>query len=565
MKRILKKYTTIPQHLYIERNADFQLKSIIEDMQRPGYVLVARQMGKTNLLVNAKRTMENETRLFVYVDLSNPYKDEQECFRSIINNIIEVNFDIFEQIYGKIQDIRAKNLPAHNEYLRSLVLILKHYLGDLIIILDEIDALKSAEYSDNIFAQIRSNYFSRTNFTELERLTYILSGVIEPTELIKDKNKSPFNIGDKIYLDDFTYEEHNTFIYKSKLSVSKEISEELFEWTNGNPRLTFDICSELESIILEGKEIDSEILSEVIRKKYLIAFDLAPIDHIRELVKENKFIRDAIKNIYSNKSDLLNSDIKSRLYLYGIINSKFSEKTVIKNKIIQEALNEDWIRSLDNEKTFFQALTKFSEGSYEEVVDILEHTIYKSHDDSEIEQSNYYLGLSYYNIGDFKNATKYLCFDFQKASLKSGALAYYGASLIKLEDGRGLEILEEVVLNETHDSPYHFALLNLGINTEDKEKALTLLFKLIDSTYKSNNSCDILDDLRALSYFYISNIYEFQNNIGKAIEMLDKSLEFTIIEDKPILLYYNLLLKSKEMNSTIEYKNILVNSIVDEK
>ena len=247
MERILKKYTTIPQHLYIERNADFQLRSIIEDMQRPGYVLVARQMGKTNLLVNAKRTMENETRLFVYVDLSNPYKDEQECFRSIINNIIEVNFEIFEQIYGKIQDIRAKNLPAHNEYLRSLVVILKHYVGDLIIILDEIDALKSAEYSDNIFAQIRSNYFSRTNFTELERLTYILSGVIEPTELIKDKNKSPFNIGDKIYLDDFTYEEHNTFIYKSKLSISKEISEELFEWTNGNPRLTFDICSELET------------------------------------------------------------------------------------------------------------------------------------------------------------------------------------------------------------------------------------------------------------------------------------------------------------------------------
>jgi hypothetical protein len=67
MEKILKKYTTIPPHLYVNRKADKQLKSIISDMQRPGYVLVARQMGKTNLLFNAKRTMENESRFFGYV------------------------------------------------------------------------------------------------------------------------------------------------------------------------------------------------------------------------------------------------------------------------------------------------------------------------------------------------------------------------------------------------------------------------------------------------------------------------------------------------------------------
>ena len=89
MGKILKKYTTIPMSLYVTREADKQLKQIIEDMQRPGYVLVARQMGKTNLLFHAKRTLENAERLFIYVDLSNPFSTDRECYRNIIDSITE--------------------------------------------------------------------------------------------------------------------------------------------------------------------------------------------------------------------------------------------------------------------------------------------------------------------------------------------------------------------------------------------------------------------------------------------------------------------------------------------
>ena len=49
----LKSYTIVPDNLYVERKADIQLHNIIEAMQRPGYVLVSRQMGKTNLLLNS--------------------------------------------------------------------------------------------------------------------------------------------------------------------------------------------------------------------------------------------------------------------------------------------------------------------------------------------------------------------------------------------------------------------------------------------------------------------------------------------------------------------------------
>ena len=51
MGKVLKPYTIIPTHLYVTRNADKQLRMLVDDMGRPGYVLVSRQMGKTNLLL----------------------------------------------------------------------------------------------------------------------------------------------------------------------------------------------------------------------------------------------------------------------------------------------------------------------------------------------------------------------------------------------------------------------------------------------------------------------------------------------------------------------------------
>ena len=65
----LKSYTIVPDSLYVERKADVQLHNIVEAMQRPGYVLVSRQMGKTNLLLRTKRRWENDRDLYVYIDM----------------------------------------------------------------------------------------------------------------------------------------------------------------------------------------------------------------------------------------------------------------------------------------------------------------------------------------------------------------------------------------------------------------------------------------------------------------------------------------------------------------
>lgn len=562
MEKVLKKYTTIPQHLYVNRNADIELKRIIEEMQRPGYVLVARQMGKTNLLFNAKRTLENKNRLFAYVDLSNLYKNERDCYRNIINNVIEPNLDIFEVIEKDIELIREKELPPHNEYHRSLVAILNFFKGDLVIILDEIDALKSVDYSDNIFAQIRSNYFSRTSYPVLERLTYALSGVIEPTELIKDRNKSPFNIGDKIYLDDFTKDEHDIFIAKSKLLISEKISNEIFNWANGNPRLTFDICAEVENYLIENGEINTESLNIIIEKKYLLSFDIAPIDHIRELAKTNKDIRKAILNIHKNKSSEISDDIKKKLYLYGIINSKFNEETIIKNKIIKLSLNEDWIKSLDKENNYISGLAKFGEKDYQEAIDYLSIALENTKNPSEIDGCNYFIALSSLKLSDYEKAITHFSSEFKDLGYKNDSLAFLGVCQIAKGDKNGISTLEKAIEFESNSHAYHNALLNLAINLNDDIKALVLFEKLYNSTFKCESSNENeLNQLRALSLYYQAEILERQGDKISALAKTNLALENSSLPDSLYLLFNkNHLLGNKDSNIKTELVSRIINN-----
>jgi hypothetical protein len=252
-KKALTPTTIIPPHLYVERAADRQLRAIVEDMGRPGYVLVARQMGKTNLLINMKR--ERTSDVVIYLDLSNRFDSARAWFRHVIDTIVETYPVQFDRFRDEILSQRAKVLLEPNiEYDRHLRMLLRGADQKFVIVLDEIDSLVNASYSDSVLAQIRSMYFSRVNHAEYHRLTYVLSGVAEPTDLIKDKNISPFNIGEKIYLEDFTRNEFDVFLNRSQLALPPKVSDAIFSWVGGNPRMTWDLCSQVEDLIIAEKE-----------------------------------------------------------------------------------------------------------------------------------------------------------------------------------------------------------------------------------------------------------------------------------------------------------------------
>src|SRR4029434_3634128 len=76
---------------------------------------------------------------------------------------------------------------------------------EIVIFVDEIDTVRSLPFStDEFFAGIREFYNRRTEDEELERLTFCLLGVALPSDLIRDTRTTPFNIGRRIELHDFT-------------------------------------------------------------------------------------------------------------------------------------------------------------------------------------------------------------------------------------------------------------------------------------------------------------------------------------------------------------------------
>lgn len=555
MEKILKPYTIVPPNLYVERSADRQVKNILDDMGRPGYVLVSRQMGKTNLLINARRKFGNGDDRFVYVDLSNLFHNELQCFRNIIDTAIETNLDIFSQLEIEIRAYRLEfnELPPHKQHEKELRILLNTLKGKLIIILDEIDALTKVDYSDRIFAQIRSIYFARTNYNEFERLTYLLSGVVEPSELIKDPKISPFNIGEKIFLNDFSRVEFDSFLEKSKLSyLDDKIKNRIFYWTNGNPRLTWDLCCIIEDQevnLSEETEVDS-----IVKLHYLTSYDKPPIDNIREIVKKESVIQDALIEIEYGKGDVVSDNIKQKLYLSGIIN--YTENDIkVKNRIIKESLSLQWINSIrDLELNLIEkGIELYNEGYYKKAINTftthLNDNLHLNTDNDDFNIVYYHLGLSNYYDNNFEEALKSLTlvnFDAKKY----GNL-YFKTELFKgyihqkkknYEDAE--KSFNNIVNTDTRDEFYLYAKINLGyILSLDKSnevntiKSKKLFLEIANSSLEDYYKIETLTFTKVKTEALFSLENSAQDKIGNR-NYLDEALLICPEEYKPALLFY---------------------------
>lgn len=543
METKLKSYTIVPDCLYVERKADQQLHNIIEAMQRPGYVLVSRQMGKTNLLLRAKRKWENSSDIYVYIDMSNIYETEKECFQSLIDTAIDTHEEILGSLRERILDRRRTNITksavqAHNEELRML---LDRIEGKLVFILDEIDSLTRTSFSDNIFSQIRSVYFNRINYPVLEKLTYVLSGVVEPTEIIRNPKISPFNIGEKILLDDFSYEEYKSFIGQAGLEkFGDETLDRIYFWTGGNPRMTWDVCYELQQI----SYINIEIVDTLVKKLYLTTFDKAPVDTIRSMVKEDRVLRDAIIQLAYDKGDILSDKIKSKLYLSGIVN--YCDNDVkIKNRIIKESLSLSWLHKIEEEEKglLTYAIELHSKGHYQESINKFED--YLRNNDFPDENAPfyyYYMGSCYYHLRDFEKSLYYLTIKSiapHESAIYRNENFLAGADCLKI--GRyqdALNYFENVMSGDSKDWYYYSAKLNSLSAKTRMAKGKNEQLEEVKREY--NNLLSLPEEpgicqVKLYAAFQLASMYSTEQS-EESNRLYDIALSYASETDKPRIL-----------------------------
>lgn len=228
---------------------------------------------------------------------------------------------------------------------------------NIIIFIDEIDSLLNLEFKDDFFAFIRSCYNKRTEKLKYRHLTIALLGVATPSDLIKDKNHTPFNIENRaIELTGFQLDEVKP-LETALVEVADNpsaVMKEVLAWTGGQPFLTQWVCqlictSGLRIAAFKETETVSEIINQRIVENWLARDKQQHLQTIRDRILNNEQLACKFLALYQqilqqaeipadDSSDIL------QLRLSGLV-VKQQGKLKVYNRIYKSVFNETWVAS----------------------------------------------------------------------------------------------------------------------------------------------------------------------------------------------------------------------------
>ncbi|HYI12136.1 MAG TPA: AAA-like domain-containing protein [Thermoanaerobaculia bacterium] len=259
---------------YVERDVDHRIFAALERGQLC-YVLNARQMGKSSLRVRTMRRLTEGGAWCSAVDLmlmSEKDIDPSAWFLSFAIRGSSLLGGSSE--YSTIQnwnDLSTSNAHKLTMFLDEV--LARHPGRAIYIFVDEIDSVLSLPFSDDFFSVIRGLHDAKSDHPEYRRLTFAFFGVATPSELIKDKRRSPFNIGQPFELRGFKSPEALPVLGPGLRAITDRPDDLLLEilaWTGGQPFLTQKLCSLAVSESIAppvGKA--REWISELVRTKVI--------------------------------------------------------------------------------------------------------------------------------------------------------------------------------------------------------------------------------------------------------------------------------------------------------
>jgi hypothetical protein len=224
---------------YIIRSSDEVAESTLGSSSVTLNIKGSRQMGKTSLLARLKRTARNQGRKVVSLDFQ--LFDEQTLREP------EVFYPAFCLAIADDLNI-VDTFEAHRHKRRSFPstctrLMLQDVLpaaqARIMLVMDEIDKVFVSPFRNDFFGMLRSWHNLRSDSDLWMNLELVLCASTEPSHFISaDSSQSPFNVGERILLQDFTIPEFGELTHRHAIRLAASEQEELYELLHGHPFLT---------------------------------------------------------------------------------------------------------------------------------------------------------------------------------------------------------------------------------------------------------------------------------------------------------------------------------------
>lgn len=229
---------------YVTRQADDDLYESLS-VGQVCYLLTSRQMGKSSLMVRTAIRLRADGVSVAVLDLTalGQNLSAEQWYQGLLGLIGEqLNLE------DELEDfwIANKQVGPLRRWMRAIrEVVMTGKQGRIIVFVDEIDAVRSLPFStDEFFAGIRQFYNQRAEDSEMERLVFCLLGVATPSDLIRDPRTTPFNIGRRIELTDFTESEASPLTqgFGMEEEIAGPTLNRILYWTGGHPYLTQRLC-----------------------------------------------------------------------------------------------------------------------------------------------------------------------------------------------------------------------------------------------------------------------------------------------------------------------------------